>query len=65
MNTKFEMDSDLLVSAEEIMWDAQAHCEADVCVPARLDISETQELAQARLKSAKTAETLLYCFGTR
>lgn len=61
MNTKFEMDSDLLVSAEEIMWDAQAHCEADVCVPARLDISETQ----ARLKSAKTAETLLYCFGTR
>lgn len=65
MNAKFEIDPDLLVSAVEIMRYAQTHYEADACALARLDTPEARELAQARLNSAKTAETLLYFFGTR
>lgn len=65
MNAKFEIDPDLLVSAVEIMRDAQAYYIADACALARLDTPEAMELARERLQSAETAETLLYFFGTR
>ena len=65
MNAKFEIAPDLLVSAVEIMRDAQAYYEADACALARLDTPEAREVAQSRLTSAKTAETLLYLFGTQ
>lgn len=62
---KFEIDPDLLVSAVAILRDAQAHYEADACALARLDTPEARELAQERLQMAKTAETLMYLFGTQ
>nr|WP_325242769.1 hypothetical protein [uncultured Oscillibacter sp.] len=65
MNTKFEMDPDLLVSAVAIMRDTQARYEADAAALVRLDTPEARELAQERLQSAKTAETLYYFFGSR
>ena len=65
MNPTFEIDPDLLVSAVEILQDAMPHYEADAAAPARLDSPEARELAQERLEFAKTAETLLYFFGTR
>lgn len=65
MNTKFEIDPDLLVSAVEIMRDAQAYYIADACALSRIGGESTTELARERLQSAKTAETLLYFFGTR
>lgn len=65
MNTKFEIDPDLLVSAVEIMRDAQAYYIADACALSRIGGESAMELARERLRSAKTAETLLYFFGTR
>lgn len=65
MNTKIEIDPDLLVSAVEIMRFAEDRCAGDAAALARLDTPEARELAQERLQMAKTAETLLYFFGTR
>ena len=65
MHVKFEMDPELLTSAVEVMRDAQAYYEADASSLARLDTPEARELAQERLRSARTAETLLYFFGSR
>lgn len=65
MNVKFEIDPDLLDSAIEVMRDAVSHYEADAAAPARLDTPEARELAQERLASAKTAETLLFFFGNQ
>lgn len=65
MNLKFEMEQNLLTSAIEVMRDAMNHYEADAAALARLDTPEALELAQERLASAKTAETLLFFFGTR
>lgn len=65
MKTQFEIEPELLCSAVEILRDAQNYYEADACALARLDSTEAKELAQARLKSAKVAESLFYFFGTR
>lgn len=64
MPVKFEIEQELLDSAIEVMRDAMNHYEADACALARLDTPEARELAQERLASAKTAEALLYFFGT-
>ena len=65
MNAKFEMAPDLLVSAVEIMRDAQAYYIADACALSRIEGEEARKLALERLNAAKTAETLLYFFGSQ
>lgn len=65
MNAKFEIDPDLLVSAVEILRDVQSYYEADACALSRIGGTEAHELALERLSRARTAEKLLYFFGTR
>lgn len=62
---EFEIDPELLTSAQDVLRDAQAYYEADACALARLGTLEARELAQERLKTAKLAETLFYFFGSR
>lgn len=64
MNAKFEIDPSLLDKAVEIMRDAQTYYIADACALSRIGDDAKKE-ALERLEKAKTAEALLYFFGTR
>lgn len=65
MNAKFEIDPDLLLSAVEIMRDAQSYYLENAFALSRIGGTEAHEQALEQLEKAKTAETLLYFFGTR
>lgn len=63
MNTKFEMDHDLLDDAMVVMRFVIDQCGADAAALARLDSPEARELAEARLQMAKKADELLFFFA--